>query len=220
LTWQRPDGGASVPADIGDEADDGPAGPPPLGYAIGQFNGVYVLAQAPDGLIVVDMHAAHERIGYERLKAGWDQGRVTQQPLLVPIVVSVSTGEADLAEAHRSLLESIGVSVDRQGPERLVVRGIPSILSGADPERLLRDVLADLAAGGSSERIRAEINQVLSTMACHGAVRANRRLTLPEMDALLRAMERTERADQCNHGRPTWIKLTQDALDRLFLRGR
>jgi DNA mismatch repair protein MutL len=220
LAWQRPDGGAELPADTGDQADVGAAGPPPLGYAIGQLNGVYVLAQAPDGLIVVDMHAAHERIGYERLKAGWDQGRVPQQPLLMPIVVSVSASEADLAEAQRSLLESLGVSVDRQGPERLVVRGIPSILNGADPECLLRDVLADLAAGGSSERIRAEINQVLSTMACHGAVRANRRLTLPEMDALLRAMERTERADQCNHGRPTWIKLTQDALDRLFLRGR
>jgi DNA mismatch repair protein MutL len=228
LAWQRPEDGSTMPADgghgvggeAGGEASDGSASPPPLGYAIGQLNGVYVLSQASDGLIVVDMHAAHERIGYERLKAGWTEGRVQQQPLLVPIVVSVSAGEADLADAHRSLLESLGVLVDRQGPERLVLRGIPAILSGADPERLLRDVLADLAAGGSSERIRDEINRVLSTMACHGAVRANRRLTLPEMDALLRAMERTERADQCNHGRPTWIKLTQDALDRLFLRGR
>jgi DNA mismatch repair protein MutL len=194
---------------------------PPLGFAIGQLNGIYILSQADDGLIVVDMHAAHERIGYERLKASWhDAGAVRQQPLLVPIVVSVSAREADLAEEQRSLLETLGVSVDRSGPERLSLRAIPALLSGADPERLLRDLLADLGSDGSSDRIRTEINRVLSTMACHGSVRANRQLTLPEMNALLRAMERTERADQCNHGRPTWIKLSQQQLDQLFWRGR
>ncbi|MCF8004580.1 MAG: DNA mismatch repair protein MutL, partial [Chromatiaceae bacterium] len=193
---------------------------PPLGFAIGQLSGVYILSQGADGLILVDMHAAHERIGYERLKAGWGQGAVQQQPLLVPIAVAVSGREADLAEEQQEVLTTLGVSVDRVGPERLLLRAIPAILSGADPEQLLRDLLADLVAEGSSERVRAEINRVLSTMACHGAVRANRQLTLPEMNALLRAMERTERADQCNHGRPTWVKLTLQALDRLFWRGR
>ncbi|MEA3638592.1 MAG: DNA mismatch repair endonuclease MutL [Lamprobacter sp.] len=195
-------------------------GLPPLGFAIGQLNGVYILAQCADGLILVDMHAAHERVGYERLKSGWGQGAVQQQPLLVPIAVAVSTREADLAEDQQGLLSRLGVDVDRVGPERLLLRAIPAILSGADPEQLLRDLLADLVAEGTSDRVCAEINQVLSTMACHGAVRANRQLTLPEMNALLRAMERTERADQCNHGRPTWIKLRHQDLDRLFWRGR
>jgi DNA mismatch repair protein MutL len=193
---------------------------PPLGYAIGQLNGVYVLAQAADGLIVVDMHAAHERIGYERLKQAWASGDVRRQPLLVPVAVAVSAAEAELAEEQRGLLAELGLGVDRLAEDRLVVREIPTILQGADAERLLRDVLADIAAEGGSERVRAEINEVLSTMACHGSVRANRRLTLPEMNALLRDMERTERVDQCNHGRPTWIKLSQQELDRLFLRGR
>jgi len=193
---------------------------PPLGFAIGQLNGVYILAQGADGLILVDMHAAHERIGYERLKRSWSQGEVLQQPLLVPIAVAVSAREADLAEQQQGLLATLGVSVDRVGPERLLLRAIPVILSSADPEQLLRDMLADLLAEGRSDRVRAEINLVLSTMACHGAVRANRQLTLPEMNALLRAMERTERADQCNHGRPTWIKLSHQELDRLFWRGR
>lgn len=193
---------------------------PPLGFAIGQLNGVYILAQGADGLILVDMHAAHERIGYERLKLGWSQGEVQQQPLLVPIAVAVSVREADLAEEQQGLLSTLGVSVDRAGPERLLLRAIPAILTGADPEQLLRDLLADLVAEDATDRVRAEINRVLSTMACHGAVRANRQLTLPEMNALLRAMERTERADQCNHGRPTWIKLTHQELDKLFWRGR
>jgi DNA mismatch repair protein MutL len=217
--WQRP---ASEPDPVASApAAASAAEVPPLGFAIGQLNGIYILSQADDGLIVVDMHAAHERIGYERLKASWhDAGAVRQQPLLVPIVVSVSAREADLAEEQRSLLETLGVSVDRSGPERLSLRAIPALLSGADPERLLRDLLADLGSDGSSDRIRTEINRVLSTMACHGSVRANRQLTLPEMNALLRAMERTERADQCNHGRPTWIKLSQQQLDQLFWRGR
>jgi DNA mismatch repair protein MutL len=215
LAFQQPGAAAPTP----DTAADGTE-PPPLGYAIGQLNGVYVLAQAADGLIVVDMHAAHERIGYERLKQAWDARDIRRQPLLVPVAVAVSRAEADLAEAYRDLLAGLGVGVDRLAEDRLVVREIPAILQGADPERLLRDVLADIAADGGSERIRTAVNEVLATMACHGSVRANRRLTLPEMNALLRDMERTERADQCNHGRPTWIKLSQQELDRLFLRGR
>ena len=194
--------------------------PPPLGYAIGQLNGVFILAQAEDGLILVDLHAAHERIGYERLKASWSQGHVQQQPLLVPISLAVSAREADLAEERQALLADLGIDVDRTGPQRLLLRAIPAILGETDAEQLLRDLLADLLAGGTGDRLQAEINRVLSTMACHGSVRANRRLTLPEMNALLRAMERTERADQCNHGRPTWIKLSHQDLDRLFWRGR
>jgi len=213
--FQRPDGQGAAAMPAQDAAEI-----PPLGFALGQLSGVYVLAQAADGLVIVDMHAAHERIGYERLKQSAGAGALQRQPLLVPAVVHVSPREADLAEAHGELLQRLGLVVGRLGEGRLAVREMPAMLQGADPERLLRDVLADLSAEGDSERLREEVNAVLSTMACHGAVRANRRLTLAEMNALLRDMERTERADQCNHGRPTWIKLSQRELDGLFMRGR
>jgi DNA mismatch repair protein MutL len=193
---------------------------PPLGFAIGQLHGIYVLSQTADGLVLTDMHAAHERIGYERLKAGLQAGALRRQPLLVPVVVHVSPAEAEIAEARAEELERLGLGIGRIGEANLVVREIPSLLQSADPEQLLRDVLSDLGADGSSERVRDEVNSVLSTMACHGAVRANRRLTLAEMNALLRDMERTERSDQCNHGRPTWIKLSRGELDGLFMRGR
>ncbi|KAA6186384.1 DNA mismatch repair endonuclease MutL [Thiohalocapsa marina] len=196
------------------------AGVPPLGFAIGQLNGVYVLAQVADGLIVVDMHAAHERIGYERLKRAVAEGELRRQPLLVPVAVQVSRAEAELAETQAALLRQLGLQVDRLGEGSLVVREVPAMLHNADAEGLLRDVLADLGAHGHSDRVREAMNAMLATMACHGAVRANRRLTLEEMNALLRDMERTERADQCNHGRPTWIKVSQQELDNLFLRGR
>jgi DNA mismatch repair protein MutL len=193
---------------------------PPLGFAIGQLNGIYILAETPDGLIVVDMHAAHERIGYERLKCAVHGGELARQPLLLPVAVQVSRAEADLADEHAELLLRLGLVVGRLGEAQLVVREVPALLADADAERLLRDVLSDLAVQGSSERIAGEVDGLLATMACHGAVRANRRLTLPEMNALLRDMERTERADQCNHGRPTWTRLTRRELDALFLRGR
>jgi len=193
---------------------------PPLGFALAQLHSIYILAQAPDGLIIVDMHAAHERIGYERLKQGWEAGDLRTQPLLVPVVVRVSHREADLAAANTELFRSLGLGVDRLGEGSLAVREIPVLLQGADAEKLLRDLLSDLAVHGTSDRIREQINEVLATMACHRSVRANRRLTLEEMNALLRDMERTERVDQCNHGRPTWVKLSQRELDRLFLRGR
>lgn len=193
---------------------------PPLGYALAQLQGVYILAQAANGLVIVDMHAAHERIGYERLKQSWEEGAIRAQPLLVPVVVQVAPREADLAEAHSDLFRSLGVGLDRMGEGSLAVREIPAILQGADAERLLRDLLSDFAVHGRGERIREEINAVLATMACHGSVRANRRLGIEEMNALLRDIERTERADQCNHGRPTWIRLSMGELDRLFLRGR
>jgi len=193
---------------------------PPLGYALAQLQGVYILAQAADGLVIVDMHAAHERIGYERLKHSWEQGTIRSQPLLVPVMVQVAPWEADLAESNLDLCRRLGVGLDRMGEGSLVVREIPALLQGANAERLLRDLLADFAVHGRSERISEEINAVLATMACRRSVRANRRLGVEEMNALLRDLECTERADQCNHGRPTWIKLSGPELDRLFQRGR
>jgi DNA mismatch repair protein MutL len=166
------------------------------------------------------MHAAHERIRYERLKSAWEKGSIHRQPLLLPLTVPVSEREADLAEAHQVLFRDLGIAVDRIGRDSLVLRELPVILQGADGAKLVQDVLSDLAVFGSSERVREEINGVLGTMACHGSVRANRRLSLDEMNALLRDMEWTERSDQCNHGRPTWVKLSMSDLDRLFLRGR
>jgi DNA mismatch repair protein MutL len=193
---------------------------PPLGFALAQLHGVYILAQAADGMVLVDMHAAHERITYERFKSQLEARGITRQPLLLPVRVAVSSREADLAEEHQALFRELGLEVDRLGAETLLVRAIPAMLQGADAERLLRDLLSDLVVLGSSDRIRREIDTVLATMACHGSVRANRRLNPDEMNALLRDMERTERADQCNHGRPTWVKLSMGELDRLFLRGR
>ncbi|HEY9151112.1 MAG TPA: DNA mismatch repair endonuclease MutL [Gammaproteobacteria bacterium] len=197
-----------------------PGAPPPLGYALAQLHGIYILAQNQDGLVLVDMHAAHERITYERLKAAQAGQGIRSQPLLVPVSLAVSRREADLAEQHREELASLGVELDRQGPEALVVRQVPSLLIRGDAEALVRDLLADLEGQGSSTRLQEAMNEVLSTMACHGSVRANRQLELAEMNALLRDMERTERSGQCNHGRPTWVRIGLEELDRLFLRGR
>lgn len=193
---------------------------PPLGYAMAQLHGVYILAQNNDGLVLVDMHAAHERITYERLKVARDAQGIRRQPLLVPQQVAVSSREVAVAEEQEKLLSSFGFEVDTAGEERLLIREIPVSLAGADVEQLFRDVLAELIEFGSSTRIAEHEDQLLSTMACHGSVRANRRLTVPEMNALLRDMEVTERSGQCNHGRPTWTALSLAELDRLFLRGR
>ncbi len=192
----------------------------PLGFALAQLGGVYLLSQNARGLVIVDIHAAHERIGYERLKDAWAVGGAVSQPLLVPVAVPLSAREADLLEAHRGLLARLGLVLDRLDPGAVAVREVPALLRDADLERLVRDLASDLAVYGESDRLTEEINRVLATMACHGAVRANRRLTIDEMNALLRAMERVERADQCNHGRPTWVQVTQVELDRLFSRGR
>jgi DNA mismatch repair protein MutL len=181
---------------------------------------VYILAQNDKGLVLVDMHAAHERIVYERLKASLDEGQIRSQPLLVPVQLRVSSREADLAEARAAEFERLGVELRRQGPETLSVRRVPALLKDADVEALVRDVLSDFAESGTSRRIEEAAHELLATMACHGSVRANRRLTLEEMNALLRDMERTDRSDQCNHGRPTWTQLGLEELDRLFLRGR
>ncbi|MDP5069696.1 MAG: DNA mismatch repair protein MutL, partial [Congregibacter sp.] len=199
----------------GDSADV-----PPLGYALAQLHGVYILAQNREGLVLVDMHAAHERITYERLKQARDEQGIRSQPLLVPQSVSVSAREAILVEEHEALFQSLGLGVDIAGDESLLIREIPVSLQGADVEQLLRDVLAELLEYGTSERIARHEDELLSTMACHGSVRANRRLTVQEMNALLRDMEVTERSGQCNHGRPTWTALSMVDLDRLFLRGR
>lgn len=193
---------------------------PPLGHAIAQLHGIYILAADAEGLVLVDMHAAHERVTYERMKGALERGGIPGQPLLVPVTVALTSNEADLLEATAEELAGLGLRVDRLGPESVAVREVPGPLRDADVEALLRDIVSDLAEHGSSSRLRERVNEVLATMACHGAVRAHRQLTIVEMDALLREMERTERADQCNHGRPTWTRLSLQELDRLFLRGR
>ncbi len=193
---------------------------PPLGFAVAQLHGIYILAENAEGLVLVDMHAAHERITYERLKLAWDGEGLKPQPLLVPISMAVSEGEADMAEEHASILAQLGVELERVGPESMLIRQVPNLLKDADVESLVRDIISDLIQHGSSSRVLEQHNELLSTMACHGSVRANRRLTIPEMNALLRDMEHTERSGQCNHGRPTWTRLTLSELDKLFLRGR
>jgi DNA mismatch repair protein MutL len=203
-------------ADMPDQASE----VPPLGFAVAQLAGVYILAENRDGLVIVDMHAAHERITYEKLKKSYGDRSLVRQPLLVPETISVAESEADRVEASGNSLRELGLVVDRSGPTTLTVREVPAILREADVESLLRDVLADLSESGRSHRIAAASDELLATMACHHSVRANRLLSVDEMNALLREMEATERADQCNHGRPTWTTITMEELDRLFLRGR
>ena len=193
---------------------------PPLGFAVAQLKGIYILAENEQGMIVVDMHAAHERITYEQMKSDFDKEGLISQPLLVPESLSVSQREADAVEQNPDVFVRLGFSVERAAAESVVVREIPALLRGTQVEALLRDVISDVLEHGTSERIRHQINEILSTMACHGSVRANRKLTIPEMNALLRDMEATERSGQCNHGRPTYFQLSLDELDKLFLRGR
>lgn len=193
---------------------------PPLGFAIAQLHGIYILSQAEQGLIIVDMHAAHERIVYERMKFAYAQNAIASQPLLVPVSIAVSDKEADFAEQYEPVFSSLGFALQRAGEESLLIRQIPAMLNSKHVEQLVRDVLSDLISFGDSDRIEAEINTILGTMACHGAVRANRQLSIPEMNGLLRDMEATERSGQCNHGRPTWTLLSMSELDKLFLRGR
>ena len=193
---------------------------PPLGFARAHLHGVYVLAENSDGLIIVDAHAAHERITYERLKNAYHEGSITMQALLVPVTLDVSEAEADRCEVERDWLSGLGFVIDRMAPEQLCIREVPAILGQSDVSALLRDVLSDLMNHDSSERLRAAVDEVLSSMACHGSVRANRALSLSEMNALLRQIESTPNSGQCNHGRPTWTALSLQELDKLFLRGR
>ncbi len=192
----------------------------PLGHALAQLHGVYILAQNRQGLVLVDMHAAHERITYERLKKAIAGEGIRTQRLLVPVSLSVSEKEAELVEHQQALFTRFGVTLDRTGPQSLLVREVPVLLSHADAASLARDLLSDLIEHAQSRQVEQRINETLATVACHGSVRAGRQLTLPEMDALLRDMEQTERSGQCNHGRPTWRQLTMDELDGFFQRGQ
>ncbi len=191
----------------------------PLGYAIAQLHGVYILSQSADGMVLVDMHAAHERIVYESMKKLL-AGQTAQQHLLIPETLQVTPAQADVGEAHAREFAELGFVLERMAPDRLALRAIPTLLAGRDPAGIVRDVLSDLLEQGQSRRVQESINHLLATMACHAAVRARRNLSVPEMNALLREMEGTDRADQCNHGRPTWVRLSLQDLDRLFLRGR
>jgi DNA mismatch repair protein MutL len=192
----------------------------PLGQAVAQLHGTYIVAQSVEGMVIVDMHAAHERILYERLKAALDSGRGPRQALLVPALLETTEGEADLAEQHADELAAAGFTVERAGPATLAVREVPVALAGEDVAGVLADALSDLGAGGTAHRIDGSQNELLANIACRSAVRAHRQLSIPEMNALLRDMERTERSGQCSHGRPTWTRLTLAELDRIFLRGR
>ncbi len=204
---------ASLPATSGEEV-------PPLGFALAQVHGVFVLAQNQHGLVVVDMHAAHERIVYERMKLSWQEDRIRSQPLLVPETVAASSAEITALEQHSKGLKRLGFELSLAGPQSMLIRAVPTLLAKSDVASLVRDVLSDLIELGDSRRIESAIDALLSTAACHGSVRANRRLNLDEMNALLRDMERTERSDQCNHGRPTWVQLDMKQLDSLFMRGK
>lgn len=193
---------------------------PILGFALAQLHGVYILAENTQGLILVDIHAAHERITYERLKAMHQNQKIQTQTLLIPVSVRVNDKEANLIEEYRDLFTQAGFELERLGPETIVVRQIPSLLNNTDVAQLVADVLSDLNEHTHSSRLQEKMNELLSCIACHGSVRANRRMTIPEMNQLLRDMENTERSGQCNHGRPTWTQLSMNELDKLFLRGR
>jgi len=193
---------------------------PPLGFAIAQLHGVYIVAENANGLILVDMHAAHERITYERLKTSCDTAGIKSQPLLVPLAVTVSETEAEMLAEKSEQLAELGIEINHASEDSIIVRAVPTLLAKTDVESLIRDVISDLAEYGESRRVEQSRDELLSTMACHGSVRANRRLTIAEMNALLRDMEDTERSGQCNHGRPTWCEMSLAELDSLFLRGR
>lgn len=193
---------------------------PPLGYAIAQLKGIYILAENEKGLILVDMHAAHERILYEEMKIAMQSGRLMAQPLLIPVTVHVTEQEADHVETQIDLFSKLGLVVERMGPETLIIKQVPEILKKADVAQIVRDIIADLSTFGESKRLEETVGEIMGNMACKAAIKANHRLTLPEMNAILRSMEVVPRSGQCNHGRPTWIQLTLEELDKFFLRGR
>ncbi|WEJ63586.1 DNA mismatch repair endonuclease MutL [Thiomicrorhabdus lithotrophica] len=193
---------------------------PMLGFAKAQLHGVFILAENEHGLVLVDMHAAHERVVYERFKSQWQQDRLISQPLLVPMAMTFEQSQIAIWEEYQTLFEKLGFELESIGPEQLKVTAVPVLLAKSDIPGLVNDMIADLAVAGQTQQVEERINEILSTMACHGSVRANRQLTIAEMNALLREMEITERSDQCNHGRPTWVQLSLDQLDSLFMRGQ
>ena len=211
-------GDNTVPVQRMPEVDNAQA--PPLGFALAQLHGIFILAENAQGLVLVDMHAAHERITYERLKAAQDGSGIRSQPLLVPVSLAVAEREAEVAEQHADALAALGFELRRVGPQALSVRAVPALLADLEPRALVLDLLNDLREHGDTRVLEQARNELLSTLACHTSVRANRRLGLAEMNALLRDMEATERSGQCNHGRPTWVQLSKSELDKLFLRGR
>lgn len=193
---------------------------PPLGFALAHIHNIYILAETANGIILVDAHAAHERVTYERLKQHYHNRAIVSQPLLLPIKIQVTPAEADLAEQEHAFFHGLGFEINRSGPETVVLRAVPALLAKIDVDQLVRDILADLNVHGVSRKAEESINATLATMACHSSVRAKRKLTIEEMNALLRDMEQTERIGQCNHGRPTWVALSHQDLDRFFMRGQ
>ncbi|MCQ8117393.1 DNA mismatch repair endonuclease MutL [Methylomonas rosea] len=193
---------------------------PPLGFALAHIHNIYILAETANGIILVDAHAAHERVTYERLKQHYHNRAIVSQPLLLPIKLQVTAAEADLAEQEHEFFMGLGFEINRSGPETVVLRATPALLAKTDVDQLVRDILADLATHGVSHKAQESLNAILATMACHSSVRAKRKLSIEEMNALLRDMEQTERIGQCNHGRPTWVALSHQDLDRFFMRGQ
>ena len=195
-------------------------GMPRLGFAKAQIHGVYILSENQHGLVLVDMHAAHERVVYERFKTQWATDRLVSQPLLVPIAMALDESQVEVWQINEAGFSKLGFEIELLGPEQLKITAVPALLIKSDVVGLLNDMIADLAIAGQTQQVEERINEMLSTMACHGSVRANRQLTIPEMNALLREMEVTERSDQCNHGRPTWVQMSMGQLDSLFMRGQ
>ncbi|WP_029407419.1 DNA mismatch repair endonuclease MutL [Thiomicrorhabdus sp. Milos-T2] len=200
--------------------ESGNANMPMLGFAKAQLHGVFILSENQQGLVLVDMHAAHERVVYERFKAQWQNDRLISQPLLVPMAMAFEQSQIAIWEEYQALFAKLGFELEALGPEQLKVTAVPVLLAKSDIPGLVNDMISDLAVAGQTQQVEERINHILSTMACHGSVRANRQLTIAEMNALLREMEVTERSDQCNHGRPTWVQLSMNQLDSLFMRGQ
>ncbi|MEA1989803.1 MAG: DNA mismatch repair endonuclease MutL [Pseudomonadota bacterium] len=224
IQQRRQDGAGVNTFSVAENSADYQAGQadnmPMLGFAKAQLHGVFILAENERGLVLVDMHAAHERVVYERFKSQWQQDRLISQPLLVPMAMTFEQSQIAIWETYQALFEKLGFQLESIGPEQLKVTAVPVLLAKSDIPGLVNDMIADLAVAGQTQQVEERINEILSTMACHGSVRANRQLTIAEMNALLREMEITERSDQCNHGRPTWVQLSLDQLDSLFMRGQ